>query len=117
MTVRVADQKNTARFVMATSSLVIAACSVAVAVKVTGSDFGSPPPPRLMDPGALQQRVADQVQGYRDTPVTRVSCPASIVVKVGTRFTCHFWDGRMGEVPVTISSDQGDITLGNPTRF
>jgi uncharacterized protein DUF4333 len=102
---------------MATSSLVIAACAVAVAIKVVDSDFESSPPPRLMDPGALERRVADQVQGYRDTPVTRVSCPASVVVKVGSRFTCHFWDGRMGEVPVTISTDQGDITLGNPTRF
>ncbi|MFE2872095.1 DUF4333 domain-containing protein [Embleya sp. NPDC059259] len=102
---------------MAASSVVIAACAVAVAIKVVETDFSPAPPPRLMDPGSVERRLADQLQGYRDTPVTRVSCPASIVVKVGSKFTCHFWDGRMGTVPVTISTDQGDIDVGNPTRF
>ncbi|MEV5539649.1 DUF4333 domain-containing protein [Saccharopolyspora shandongensis] len=107
-----ADQRNFARNVMAVSSVVVAACAVAVTIKVLSTDIISVEQPRVLDQAALERQVSDEIRGLREEPVDRLACPASVVVKVGNEFNCRYWDGpNPKQVRVEITNDQGEISV------
>ncbi|MEU2253979.1 DUF4333 domain-containing protein [Nocardia xishanensis] len=106
------DQQNFARTVMAVSSAVVAICAVAVTVKVMGTDLGPVEQPRVLDQAALEQQVANMLQGVGDEPAGRVSCPGAVVVEVGNQFECQVRRYlHSANVLVKIVSDQGEITV------
>lgn len=111
-TVRVTDQRNFARTVLALSSVVVAGCAVAVTIKVMTTDTVPVAPQRVLDQTALERQVAAQVKGLGEEPVDRTDCPLSVPVEVGGEFEC---DVRVGSVPtrvvVKIVSDQGEIVM------
>ncbi|MEU5725881.1 DUF4333 domain-containing protein [Micromonospora sp. NPDC047738] len=109
--VRVADQGNLARAVVAISSVVVAACAVVVTVKVLSADeVVTIRPERVLDQAAVQQAVATNIQGIRDEPVKVLSCPGSVVVKAGTRFTCTCMVGNhVADAEVEVVNDQGKL--------
>lgn len=108
-----ADQRNFARTVMAVSSVVVAACAVAVTIKALTTGIISIEQPRVLDQEALERQVSDNVRGLRDDPI-RVSCPVSVVVKVDNRFTCRARIGASVQtVRVTVISDQGELSVSN----
>lgn len=109
-----ADQRNFARTVVAVSSVVVAACAVAVTIKMMTTEIVSVEAPRVLDQAALERQVAGEVRGFREEPVDRMACPASVVVKVGNQFSCRFLDGyNEKEVLVEVVSDQGEISVGS----
>lgn len=109
-----ADQRNFARTVVAVSSVVVAACAVAVTIKVMSTDIASLKPPRVLDQASLERQVSDDIRGLGDEPVNGLACPASVVVEVGNQFTCRYWDRHNPEeVQVKIVSDQGEITVSS----
>lgn len=106
------DQQSFTRIVSAASSVVIAVCAVVVTVKVAGADLDPADPPRVLDQAALEQQVANRLQGVREEPVGRVTCPGSVQVVVGNKFDCESWDYlRSAKVQVEIVSDQGEISV------
>ncbi|MEV3961430.1 DUF4333 domain-containing protein [Nocardia sp. NPDC050193] len=106
-----ADQQSVARIVTAVSSVVVAVCAVVVTAKVVGADL-DPAEPRVLDQAALEQQVANRLQGVGDEPVGRVTCPGSVQVVVGSQFDCDIWDYlRAGKAHVEIVSDQGEIEV------
>ncbi|MGS2805917.1 DUF4333 domain-containing protein [Nocardia sp. MW-W600-9] len=107
-----ADQQSVARIVTAVSSVVVAVCAVVVTVKVAGADLDPAAAPRVLDQAALEQQVATRLQGVRDKPVGRVTCPGSVQVVVGNQFDCDTWDYlHTVKVRVEIVSDQGEIEI------
>ncbi|MFI2228499.1 DUF4333 domain-containing protein [Nocardia testacea] len=107
-----ADQQSIARIVTAVSSVVVAVCAVVVTVKVAGAQLDPAEPPRVLDQAALEQQVANRLQGVGDEPVGRVSCPGSVQVVVGNQFDCDVWDYLdSGKARVEIVSDQGEIQV------
>ncbi|MGM7643826.1 DUF4333 domain-containing protein [Nocardia sp. JW2] len=106
-----ADQQSVARIVTAVSSVVVAVCAVVVTVKVAGADLDPAEPPRVLDQAALEQQVANRLQGVRDQPVGRVTCPGSVQVVVGNQFDCEIWDDLHSVARVEIVSDQGEIEV------
>ncbi|MEV0703673.1 DUF4333 domain-containing protein [Saccharopolyspora sp. NPDC050389] len=97
---------------MAVSSIVVAACAVAVTIKVLSTDIISVEQPRVLDQAALERQVSDEIRGLRDEPVDRLACPASVVVKAGNQFNCRYWDRyNPKEVLVKIVNDQGEISV------
>lgn len=112
-TVRVADQGNLARVVVAISSVVVAACAVAVTVKVlSADDVVTIRQERVLDQTAVQQAVAADIQGLREEPVRVLSCPGSVVVKAGTKFTCKYLRGNMvKDAEVEVVDDQGNLDV------
>ncbi len=98
---------------MAVSSVVVAACAVAVTIKVLSTGIISVEQPRVLDQASLERQVSDSIRGLRTDPVAGLACPASVVVKVGTKFTCRFLDGvNPNTVLVEVVSDHGEITVG-----
>ncbi|MFI1092287.1 DUF4333 domain-containing protein [Streptomyces sp. NPDC020917] len=90
----------------------IAACAVAVTVKVLTLGAISVEPPRVLDQTALEKQVAGEVGGLKNTPGARVVCPLSVVVKEGAAFDCRVWGGNNPKtVHVTITSDQGALSM------
>ncbi|WP_280425065.1 DUF4333 domain-containing protein [Nocardia carnea] len=109
------DQQSLARIVTAVASVVVAVCAVVVTVKVAGADLDPADPPRVLDQTALEQQVANRLQGVREEPVGRVTCPGSVQVVVGNKFDCETWDYLDGaKVQVEIISDQGEIEVTRP---
>lgn len=107
-----ADQQSVARIVTAVSSVVVAVCAVVVTVKVAGADLDPAEPSRVLDQAALEQQVANRLQGVGDEPVGRVTCPGSVQVIVGNQFDCDIWDYlSSGKARVEIVSDQGEIEV------
>lgn len=101
---------------MAISSVVVAACAVAVTIKVLSTDIITVEQPRLLDQAALERQVANHIRVLRDEPVDRVFCPASVVVEVGNQFDCRVWDGSNPKtVQVTVVSDQVSCLSTAPT--
>jgi hypothetical protein len=77
---------------------VVAACAVAVTVKVlSADDVVTIRQERVLDQTAVQQAVAASIQGVWDEPVRVLSCPGSVVVKAGTTFTCTYIPGKHRE--------------------
>jgi len=106
------DHRSFARSVIALSSAVVAACAVAVAVKVLTLGAVSVEPPRVLDQTALEKQVAGEVGGLKNTPGARVVCPLSVVVKEGAEFDCRVWgDTNPKTVHVKITSDQGALSM------
>ncbi|MET9029911.1 DUF4333 domain-containing protein [Nocardia sp. NPDC004168] len=106
------DQQNVARTVMAVSSAVVAVCAVAVTVKLMGADLDPVQQPRVFDQTALEQQVANRLQGVGDQPAGRVTCPGSVVVQVGNQFKCQAWTYlHSKDVLVEVISDQGEISV------
>ncbi|MEU7764372.1 DUF4333 domain-containing protein [Nocardia sp. NPDC049190] len=94
------------------SSVVVAVCAVVVTAKLMGTDLDPVAPPRILDQAALQQQVANMLQGVKDKPVGRVTCPGSVVVEVDNEFECQVWDYLHSDnVSVKIVSDQGEISV------
>ncbi|MFE2541681.1 DUF4333 domain-containing protein [Actinacidiphila glaucinigra] len=108
------DHRSFARTVIALSLAVLAACAVAVTIKVTSSPI-SVEPPRVLDQTALEKRVAGEVGGLKKgNPGAYVACPLSIVVKEGTKFDCRVYgDTNPETVFVEITSDQGDLSVSS----
>ncbi|MFE9207233.1 DUF4333 domain-containing protein [Micromonospora sp. NPDC007230] len=106
-----ADQGNLARAVVAISSVVVAACAVAVTVKVlSADDVVTIRQERVLNQAAVQQAVAANIQGIRDEPVKVLSCPGSVVVKAGTTFTCTYMVGNhVADAEVEVVNDQGKL--------
>ncbi|MDX2709522.1 DUF4333 domain-containing protein [Streptomyces sp. NPDC005722] len=106
------DHRSFARTVIALSLAVLAACAVAVTIKVTTGPIPVEPP-RVLDQTALEKQVAGQVGGLKqNNPAAYVDCPLSVVVKVGTKFDCTVYGETNPErVEVEITSDQGDLTV------
>lgn len=105
-----ADQRNFARTVMAISSIVVAGCAVAVTIKAMGTGI-SVEQPRVMDQAALEQQVISDIRGRPEPTDGRLACPASVVVEVGNKFECRFWDGNNAKfVDVEVVSDQGEVS-------
>nr|WP_083466155.1 DUF4333 domain-containing protein [Kibdelosporangium sp. MJ126-NF4] len=105
-------QRNAARTVMALSSVVVAACAVAVTVKVLSTDIASARPLRLLDQEALERQVLDEAGNLRSDRPGRVACPTSVVVEVGKKFDCRVLGGTNPKtVFVKIIDDQGDLSL------
>ncbi|WP_139347952.1 DUF4333 domain-containing protein [Nocardia donostiensis] len=106
------DQQNVTRTVMAVSSAVVAACAVVVTIKVAVTDLTPMEAPRVLDQAALEQHVANRLQGVGEKPVGRVTCPGSVQVVVGNQFDCEVWDYLHSDrVQVEIISDQGEISV------
>lgn len=111
-TVRVANQRNFARTVMAVSSVVVAVCAVAVTIKVMSSDIVSVEQPRVLDQAALERQVTDEIRSIEGGPVEALACPTSVVVEVGNQVECRYWgDPNPGDVRVEVVSDQGEISV------
>ncbi|MEO3868236.1 DUF4333 domain-containing protein [Nonomuraea sp. B12E4] len=103
-----ADQRNFARIVVAVSSVVVAACAVAVTIKAMNTDVV--PVQRVLDQEALERQVIDQV----GEPGSQLTCPASIVVEVGNQFECRLWRApNKRVVRVTVVSDQGEVSASS----
>nr|CEL13726.1 hypothetical protein [Kibdelosporangium sp. MJ126-NF4]CTQ99413.1 hypothetical protein [Kibdelosporangium sp. MJ126-NF4] len=97
---------------MALSSVVVAACAVAVTVKVLSTDIASARPLRLLDQEALERQVLDEAGNLRSDRPGRVACPTSVVVEVGKKFDCRVLGGTNPKtVFVKIIDDQGDLSL------
>ncbi|MFC7618482.1 DUF4333 domain-containing protein [Actinokineospora soli] len=107
-----ADQGNTARKVVAGSAVVVAACAVAVTVKVLATDVVALQPPRVLDQGALERQVTAEVQALRGEPPRALACPTSVVVVVGAEFTCRYWAGaNPGDAKVRIVDEHGRLSI------
>ncbi len=109
------DHWKFARRVIAVSSAVVAACAVVVTIRVMDLGTISVRQPRVLNQAALERQVTEQTQ-VAEAP-KEMSCPLSVVVEVGNRFTCHFLEGpNPHDVPVTIISDQGAIDVGEASN-
>ncbi len=104
------DRKFASR-VVTVSAAVVAACAVVVTVKVMATGIVSVKQSRVLNQAALEQQVSNEVQAA--VAPKEMSCPLSVVVTVGNKFTCRFWEGsNPNEVTVTVVSDQGEIDVG-----
>lgn len=102
---------------VAFSSLVVAACAVAVTVKVLNTDVTAARPVRVLDQSALERQVAEAVRGVREGPLGRVACPTSVVVEVGRKFDCEAWSGSNSKsVAVEIRSEDGELSISPAVR-
>ncbi|MEJ8280780.1 DUF4333 domain-containing protein [Pseudonocardia spirodelae] len=87
--------------------------AVVVAALVLGSLFwtgvlGSD----TLDRTALQAGVNQVLSRDYGLQVGEVACPDDVAVSAGTRFTCQaVVDGEQVEVPVVVTSDQGDYQV------
>jgi len=105
-----ANQRDPARLMVAFSAFVVAVCAVVVTVKVLATSSVPVQPQRVLDPAAVERAVSFEVAGG-DTTV-RVSCPVSVVVQVGNKFDCQYWDApNTKTVQVTVLSDQGELSI------
>ncbi|HVV17968.1 MAG TPA: hypothetical protein VHF06_00940 [Pseudonocardiaceae bacterium] len=103
-----ADQRGFARLVIGFSSLVVAVCAVVVTVKITSTGVVSVQQPRVLDPKAVEEQVAAQVDGLQPA---LVACPVSVVVVPNTEFYCEYYGDHPGTASVTITDDQGNLTV------
>ncbi|ONI79728.1 hypothetical protein ALI144C_23530 [Actinosynnema sp. ALI-1.44] len=102
---------------MAWSSVVVAACAVAVTIKVLSTDIASARPLRVLDQQSLERQVAEKVQGLRKDALGSVECPTSVVVEVGRQFDCRVWGKTNPEtVYVKIIDDQGELSISTSPR-
>jgi hypothetical protein len=98
--------------VVAISSVVVALCAVTVTVKVMSTDAITIEQERVLDQASLERQVAADLQGVQDDPVKVVACPASVVVKVGTKFSCSYLRrGNIQDADVEVTSDQGALRV------
>jgi hypothetical protein len=115
----VADQRSSARTVIALSLAVIACCALTFTIVLLA---GSPAvqPQRVLDQDALARAVLNHVNSadFAKPPTTDdVSCPASIPVEASREFKCNVdgvGDGNSSGhawVKVKINDDQGDLSL------
>jgi hypothetical protein len=101
------------RAVVAICSVVVAACAVTVTVKVMRTDVVTIQQERVLDEASLERQVAARIQGLQDDdPVKVVSCPASVVVKVGNQFNCSYLRGsNINNAQIEVISDQGELSV------
>ncbi|ALE83536.1 hypothetical protein XF36_10545 [Pseudonocardia sp. HH130629-09] len=66
-----------------------------------------------LDRTALQAGVTQVLTRDYGLQVGAIACPEDVEVSPGTRFTCQaVVDGEQVEVPVVVTSDQGDYQVG-----
>lgn len=126
MTVRVTEQRSSARTVIAFSLAVIACCTLTfIIMLLAGSSAVRPqqptPPQRVLDADAVERAVLNKAQSKgefaKPPTIDDVVCPASITVKVGREFDCYVFgvgdDTNIGQdsVQVKIEDDQGSLSL------
>lgn len=101
---------STARTWTALFAAVVAVCAIIVTAKVLTLDPG--PAPRVIDQQSLTKQVTDAATSRSSGAVKDVDCPTSIVVKAGTKFSCHFTHGyNGGDVDVEIMDDMGRLSI------
>ncbi|MCM3845035.1 DUF4333 domain-containing protein [Pseudonocardia sp. DR1-2] len=66
-----------------------------------------------LDRTALQAGVNQVLTQDYGLQVGAIACPEDVEVSAGTQFTCQaVVDGEQVEVPVVVTSDQGDYQVG-----
>ncbi|PXX58156.1 uncharacterized protein DUF4333 [Nocardia tenerifensis] len=107
-----AEPRSITGTVVAICSVVVAVCAVLVTVKLLGADFTAAQQPRVFDQTALEQQVANRLQGVGDDSPGRVGCPAAVPVRADTEFKCHVWRHlHSDDVQVTVVNDLGEISV------
>ncbi len=109
------DHRNFANRAIAIFLAVVAACALALTIMAMGPGI-SVDQPRMLNPTALNQAVANKVQDTSLHPAKEMVCPLAIELKVNNQFTCTYVDSDLihREVSVTIVNDQGEIEVGEP---
>ncbi|GAA4987347.1 DUF4333 domain-containing protein [Pseudonocardia tropica] len=104
----VRSPSRTRRYVLAGIGAVVVAALVVGALfwaGVLGSD--------RLDRTALQAGVNQVLTQDYGLQVGAIACPEDVEVSAGTQFTCQaVVDGEQVEVPVVVTSDQGDYQVG-----